>query len=573
MFKKQAADNQIRYVAIFFLILTLWIIIRLFILQVIQHDYYSLFALNTHEMYQKLHSRRGTIFFQDSRTKEEYVAAINKLYYLVYAVPREISPAEVNKVTNKVAEILDFNDEQKNALREKLAQPGESYKSIAKKVEEEKVNRFKEEKLPGIYYVGQEYRYYPDENLAASVLGFSAPNDDGNLEGHYGLEGYWDKKLAGKGGFLSGERTALGSWIALASRNFMPAESGADILLTIDRALQFKLCERLRQGLEEYQAKSASLVLMNPKTGAILAMCSLPDFDPNNYSKMDNMAVFNNNVIFTPYEPGSVFKPVTMAAALDLNLVNPQTTFDDPCVRSIDDYQIYNAMKKCYGQATMTQVLENSINTGIIWVEEKLGRERFKDYVEKFGFGQRTGITLSTEVAGNISSFEKKSAIYAANGSFGQGFTVTLLQLATAYSALANDGQIPTPYIVEEVRYPNGRVERLGKEAVERVISARTAKLLTGMLISVVENHTGAAKIDGYYVAGKTGTAQVPGLGGYTEATNHTFIGFAPANNPRFVLAVKYEEPSRRWAEATAAPVFHDGLKFALEYYGIPPER
>lgn len=569
-FKKQATfdADRLRFVALGILIMTLWIVGRLFYLQVMRHDYYALFALNSHEIYQKLHPLRGSIYIQDSRTKAEFPAAVNKNFYLVYAVPKEIPASDIASTTSALVRLLSLDAGDQKSITEKLAKGG-SYAVIAKKVTEEAAKAVNDLHVKGIATTAQTYRYYPEETLAASVLGFAAPNDAGQLVGRYGIESYWDKNLAGQGGFAFGEKSAHGSWITLANRTSVSAENGTDLLLTIDRTLEFKACERLKEGAKLYHAKSASLVLMNPKTGAVLAMCSEPDFDPNSFSKVTDIAAFNNTTVYTPYEPGSVFKPFTMAAALDLGLINPNTEYTDPCSIKVDGYTIHNAQLKCYGRHTMTQALENSVNTTLAWIETLIGGEQFKLYMEKFGFGQKTGVELNTELAGDISSLSKRGAIFGANGSFGQGLTVTPLQLAAAYSAIANEGKLPKPYVVEEVRYPDGRKERASPE-LEQIMSSRAAKLLAGMLVSVVENHYKSARIPRYYVGGKTGTAQVAESGGYSDTrTNQTFVGFAPAENPQFVLVVKYEEPDKEWAEQSTIPVFKDVLSFALTYYGI----
>ncbi len=574
--KASTTDNRLRLVALFFFALAGWVLVRLFILQVVEHDYYSLFALNSHEIYQQLHPKRGEILFQDTRTKQEYPVAVNKQYYLIYAVPKDIPAAEVATTSAQLAALFGYDtEEKKQQLTERLNKNTQVYRPLEKKVPEETMLAIKAKNLAGIYATPQEFRYYPEGNIAGPLLGFVNFNDAGDMVGNYGVEGYWNKKIAGKPGFVLGARGALGSWITLAGRTLHPSEDGADLLLTIDRTLQYMACERLRQGLVEYQAKSAALVMMDPKTGAILAMCSLPDFDPNNYSSITDLSVFNNRTVFTPYEPGSVFKPITMAIALELGLVQPETTFVDPCERKIAEYTIHNALDKCYGRQTMIGVLENSINTGMIWIEEKIGSEKFKKYAEKFGFGERTGITLGSEAPGDISSLSKKSPIYGAVGSFGQGLTATPIQLAAAYSALVNDGQLPKPYLVEEVRYPDGHKDKTLPQLVEQVISPRAAKLISGMLVSVVDKGASyrLAKFPDYYIGGKTGTAQIAGQGGYGDRTNQTLVGFATARDPRVVVVVKYEEPARKFAESTAAPVFHDIMKFVLDYYTIPKER
>ena len=568
-------DTPIRLASLFFLILAIAIVGRLFMLQILQHDYYATFAMDTHEIYERLHPKRGDIYFSDSRTGQTYPAATTKEYYAIYAVPKEIPADQIVSTTAAVATVLNFNDQDKIKLQEKLSKNNDPYESIARKMDENIKDQISALNLKGIYAIGESYRYYPEGNLAAPVLGFLGSDADGNLVGRYGVEGYWNKELSGQGGILIGEKSAQGSLIALADKKMVSPENGADLVLTIDRSLQYKLCERLRDGLKTYGAKSAALVMMDPNTGAILANCSLPDFDPNNYSKVESASVYTNSAIFTAYEPGSVFKAITMASGLDLGLVSPNTTFTDPCMRKFDTYEIRNALDKCYGTQTMTGVLENSINTGVIWVEEKMGSPTFLNYVEKFGFGKKTGVALSSESAGDVTALEKKGQIFGAVGSFGQGITATPLQLAVAYSALANGGNLLKPYIVQEIRYPDGKVVKTQPKITEEVISQRTSKLISGMLASVVDH--GQAKygaVPGYFVAGKTGTAQIAGKGGYSkDDTNHTFAGFAPADNPKFVLIVRYEKPQRAWADSTAAPTFADIAKFALEYYNIPKER
>lgn len=572
---KEKTDNRLRFIAVFFLAVALAIITKLFFLQIIQYDYYRTLALNSHEIYKQLHPKRGEIFFQDTRNKTLFPAAINRQYYLIFAVPKDIKPEEISTTVDKLIKILNLPETDREILNKKLSKTNDLYEPVAKKIDSNTYEKLKAEKLPGIYANEQEYRYYPEQNLAGPILGFSRLDDAGTEQiGSYGTEGYWNKILSGRKGFAIGERGAFGSLVTMSDHSQVNAQDGADLILTIDRSLEYKACSLLQKGLDEYQAKSASLVMMNPKTGAILAMCSLPDFNPNEYSQVKDIRQYNNTAIFTAYEPGSVFKPITMSAGVDLGLVTPNTTFNDPCVRVYGGYPIRNAQNKCYGTQTMTQVLENSVNTGMMFVADKLGHERLGDYAKKYGFGQKTGIELSPESSADISSLDKNGEIYAAVGSFGQGLTATPLQIAAAYSAIANQGLMPKPYIVSEVRYPDGKKEITTPQDSTSVISARTAKLISGMLVSVVENHYRAAKIPGYYVGGKTGTAQIAEAGKYSiDRTNHTFAGFAPASNPQFVLVVKYEEPQRQWAEQTTLPVFRDLLNFALQYYAVPNDR
>ncbi|MDO8499351.1 MAG: penicillin-binding protein 2 [bacterium] len=567
-------DIQIRRLFWVILSLAALLVARLFWLQIIQHDYYATFALDTHEIYKKLYPSRGEVYLKDERTGEETPIVVNRQYYDIFAVPKEVTLAAASSTATTLADMLHYNSAERNTLFNRLANQNSQYAPVQKKVSDATMDLINQAQLPGVHAVSTEYRYYPENNLASTVLGFYGLDKDGARVGLYGLEGYWQTILAGQNGFTQGSRGADGSWISVAGRTTKDAENGADVLLTIDRAIEFAACERLRAGLKEYDAKSAALVMMNPKTGAIIAMCSYPDFNPNEYSKTNDISAFNNQAIFTAYEPGSVFKPIVMSMALDLNIVRPNTTFTDPCERKINNFTIHNALDKCYGLSTMTQVLEESINTGMMWVEEQMEDKQFYDYAKKFGFGERTGVDLDTEATGDLSTLTKPGQIYGAVASFGQGITATPIQIATAYSALANQGQMPKPFVVAEVRYPSGKIDKTEPVITGRPITPRTAKLVSGMLVSVIENgHGKKARFNDYYIAGKTGTAQIAGKGGYTEETNHTFAGFAPASDPEFVLVVKYEAPQRLWAESTVLPVFKDIINFTLNYYAVRNDR
>lgn len=400
-------------------------------------------------------------------------------------------------------------------------------------------------------------------------------DSDDNMRGNYGVESYWNDVLSGKGGYLFGARGAKGSWITFADMTTIEAKNGDDLVLTIDRALQYKACELLKLGAETYKAQTAALVMMDPQTGAVLAMCSYPDFDPNNYGKVENISFYNNHTVFTPYEPGSVFKPIVMSAALDMEIVGPDTLFNDPCEMKYGPFVIKNALQKCYGTISMTNVLEDSVNTGMMWLSEKIGYEKMVEYIKNYGFGQKTGVELDREVAGNLSNIEKKSQIGPAQASFGQGITVTPIQLAVAYSAIANGGKLVQPRIIDIIKRSDGKEEKMEPQITKQVISSRASKLLSAMLTSVVEKtYSQTVKLNNYFVAGKTGTAQIAGPRGYSETdTNHTFCGFLPAKNPKVVIVVKYEKPERRWAEGTAAVTFKELAKFTMDYYGVEEDR
>ncbi|MFH1946909.1 MAG: penicillin-binding protein 2 [Candidatus Magasanikbacteria bacterium] len=578
--KKDIGDPRLRFMLGFFFIISTIIIGRLVILMIFQHSFYVALAAGSREVYNNLFPIRGQVYVQDSRTGEEYPLAMNRDYFIVYADTREIkTDEEAEAVAEKLAEVFSYDDEKKFQVYLQLNKRDDPYEPIENKVEEGVVNKLKELDLLGVAFSRQASRFYPEENLAAHVIGFLGKDKDGGDIGHYGIEGYFQKELAGSGGFFAGTKSVGGGRIPLAGWNFKAAEDGADIFLTIDRTLQYKACKRLLEAMEEYKASSASLVILEPTTGKIRAICSMPDFDPNHYNQVEAVDTYNNDAIFTPYEPGSVFKPVAMAAALNEGLVTPDTYFYDSgsvdagCTKSIK-----NAGDAIYKDQTMSGVLENSINTGMVQVVTLLGKEKFKKYVEDFGFGIKTGIELDSEAGGTIDSLSQnkgdKIDCYTATASFGQGLTVTPLQLVSAFGAIANGGSLMKPYIVEELRYSDGKIERFYPKEIRKILDNRNAMLLSGMLVNVIDRgQASAAKVDGYYVAGKTGTAQIPGKGGYTDETIHSFIGFGPVDDPKFAMIIKFEKPQRQYSSSTAAPVFADIAKFILEYYQVPPNR
>jgi len=577
---KQNSNPRLRMVLVIFFVFLIVIIFRLVLLMLWQHNFYLALSSGSREFYSQLYPKRGSILFQDSRTKEEFPLALNKDYFLLYADTREIKDNQTaEQVVQKLTEIFNYNDEKKVTVLAQLNKRTDPYEPLEKKIAESVYEKIKSLNLPGVNFVRLAYRYYPEGELGAPIIGFLGKDKDDNNIGSYGVEGYWQNELAGKGGFMTGSKTAVGSLAHLANWSFNKAEDGADILLTIDRTLEFKACNTLKKAQEEYGAVSASLIMLEPSTGAIRAMCSFPSFDPNDYGQVTSANVYNNNTIFAPYEPGSVFKPLVMAVAINEGVVKPETTFVDTGSREgFCQTPIKNAMGRSYGLQNMSGVLENSINTGMVFVVEKLGKNKLIDYIKNFGFGTKEGIELDTEVSGKIDTLNQKKGdkidCYAATASFGQGITATPLQLVTAFGAIANGGQLMKPYIIDEMRFADGHIEKTKPQEVREVITNRSSLLTRSLMVNVIDKgHSTLAAVKGYYVGGKTGTAQIPGPGGYTEETIHTFVGLAPIDNPKFVLLVKFEKPQRLWADGTAAPIFGEIAKFALQYYQIPPSR
>lgn len=570
---------RIRVFKTFFSLIAVVIIVRLFGLMIAQHSLYVALATDSHEIYAELNPERGAIYLENNEGKVMPLA-LNRDKFTVFADTRRYEdPKNPLEVANKLASFFAYTDERKAEVLEQLSKENDGYELIEKNIDEDTKKQLEELKLPGIYFSRFRERYYPEGSLAAPVVGFVGKNESGASVGRYGIEGYWNQIISGNGGFLEGIRSARGAWIPLAGRSFDPAVDGANLILTLDRTLEYEVCERLRNAIKTYEAQSGSLIIMDPITGAIKVMCSIPDFDPNEYNKVEDISIYNNLSIFEPYEPGSVFKPITMAAALDTGAVKPDDYFydsgsaDGNCTKPIQ-----NADNRSYKDQNMSGILEHSINTGVVHVVKKLGKETFRSYVEKFGFGTKTGIELDTESGGTIAGLyaNKGDAVdcYTATASFGQGITVTPLQMVTAFSAIANGGKLMKPYIVKRIEYANGKVEETRPIEVRQVVDKHTADTVAAMMVRVVDFSEGKrGQVPGYYIAGKTGTAQIAGPGGYSTETNHSFIGFGPVDNPRFVTLIRLEKPQRSYANITAAPLFADITSYLMTYYHIPKER
>jgi cell division protein FtsI/penicillin-binding protein 2 len=549
---------------------------KLFVVQVLDHETYKALASGQHEIFRELFPSRGDILIHDMKDGTLVPVATVQQVAFVYADPRNIEDADMT--AEKIGEIFGYDDEQTDALEERLKNKQDPYEPIERGVTEEVLETIIALELPGIHYIREEGRLYPEAGLGGHVVGFVGSSEDGTLSGKYGVEGYFNQELTGSPGFLRSERDIAGRLIAIGERSIEPAVDGADVVLTIDRTIQYFACTKLKEAVVKHSADAGSVVIIEPRTGKILAMCSAPDFEPARYSEVKSIDIFNNQAIFNAYEPGSIFKTITMAAALDTGAVTPGTTFEDTGSVLVEGWPepLNNAENKIYGVVDMTKALEESVNTGMVFAMRQSGMEMFVEYVKNFGFGVRGGVELETEMPGNISSLEKGVEIYAATASFGQGITVTPLQMAVAYAAIANDGVLMRPYVVEDVVRPDGTHEPRVPQEVRRVIQAKTARLLGAMLVSVIENgHGKRAGVPGYYIGGKTGTAQVAEGAGYSaDKTIGSFAGFGPVNAPRFAMAVRIDNPKDvKWAESTAAPLFGEIAKFLLQYFEVPPER
>ena len=545
------------------------VIVRLFFLQVLSHDKWVALALGQHNASLELSADRGEIYMHDGA--DRYPLAVNREYQMVFVVPKDI--VEKDTTALELSRILGVDA---NEIRDKIGRPNDPFEIIKKRLSEEEVTQIKNIQLKGVALLPEKYRYYPAGELASQVVGFASLGEKGGAGG-YGIEASLDAQLRGQTGTLSQEKDASGRWISLTDRLITHEEDGESVVMTLDRVIQYETEKILKDSVERYQADHATAIVMDPKTGNILAMASSPQFDPNNYSKEEDYAIFLNHAVSTAYEPGSIMKPISMAIGIEEGKVSPDTMYTDTGSVTEAGYTIHNAEDKVYGKSSMYQVLDESINTGVIYVEKLVGNRVFGEYLHRFGFGERTGVALPAELPGNLRNLNnERGTINFFTAAFGQGITATPIQMVTAYAVLANGGRLLKPNIIDRVIHGDGREEQRLPTEVRRVVSEETSKVMGQMLRSVVVNgHGKRADVPGYLVGGKTGTAQVAKSGskGYEEGLSiGSFVGYAPLNDPQFVVMVKLDNPKNvEWAESSAAPTFGQIMKFLLEYAKIKP--
>ena len=498
---------------------------------------------------------RGTIF--DSMGVP---LALGEQATTVYADPGEVTNPLRESI--RIAQVLGLKP---NAVYHALRTKHTHFAYIARKADPAAATKLAKLKLAGLHLYGEERRTYPQKSVAAQVLGYAGLDNNGLA----GLELELNGALTGKNGSQTLVRDPFGH--AISIQNYVPPRHGRSAFLTIDSRIQSNAEQVLRATVAKWHAKDATAIVLDPRTGAILAMAEAPNYDANSFSKAYSHHLTANRAVSDVYEPGSVFKVVTIAGALSEHLVTPRTTFTLPPTIRVADRTIHDAEDRGTETMTVAQILQKSSNVGVDTIAIKyLGESRLKKWIKQFGFGQKTGVDYPGESAGLLPSYWSGSTI--GNVPIGQGVSVTPLQLASVYGAIANKGMWVQPHLVDHVQG-----EQPPTPKTRRILSRQVDHTLVQMLKGVVSD-TGtaeAASIPGYTVAGKTGTAQKPGPHGY-EAGKYeaTFVGMVPAANPRLVVLVTVDEPHLAiFGGVVAAPAFAQIAAFDLQYLEVPPDR
>lgn len=545
---------------LFFLLLFLAVIGKLFYLQLLNPGDSS---LNNYLKTKKIYPERGNIFDHNGRP-----LVLNQNSYLLYLEPKKIS--DERYLAQKLSEILKIPE----ASIESKIDTSKVWVSLKSGVEEEQKKGLENLHLGGIGFNYQMKRYYPEASLAAHLAGFVGKNSEGEDLGYFGLEGFYDKDLRGLPGFLETERDLIGKPIFIGTQKRVNSENGRDLQLSIDKTVQEVIKRKLQQGLESYKAKQGCVITADPNTMQILGLACLPDYDNNQYYQFSEQ-YFKNPGISEVYEPGSIFKPLMMAAAIEEKKVKPDDFYNEDGPITIGEYRIRTWNDKYEGKISMTRILEKSSNVGMVYVGEKLGNNNIFNYLKKYGFGEMTGIDLQGETTAYLKPKNSWYPIDYSTVNFGQGIAVTPIQMIRAFSSLINGGKLLRPTIVEKIVASDE--EKIIKPKVERtVIHERTSEIIKKMLVSTVENGEYKwARPPGYTIGGKTGTAQIPIQGHYDPSkTIASFIGFLPANNPKFITLVMLREPSTSpWGSETAAPLFFEIAKELIVYYNIVPDK
>jgi cell division protein FtsI (penicillin-binding protein 3) len=570
-------SNRTYLLAAITLILMAVFVARLFYLQVVRYDYYSALALSEQTRKYVLPAVRGEIFVMDGEAPTKL--ALNETVYTVWADPQVVEDSAAVQVA--VQEVAGERTVKNIA---KLLEKTETrYQILARGLTSDEASTLKGKKLYGVGFERGERRVYPEQELASQVLGFV--NNDG--EGQYGVEGKLDEQLRGKDGLLKTVADIRDVPLTIGSDNInIPAQDGQDIVLTIDRNVQAKAEEVLKQGVKNLGAKYGSILVMDPRNGQVIAMANVPTYNPNQLNKISNYEQLDNRIISRPYEPASVIKTLTMAAGVDKNVMTPDSTFTNTDSTVIAGEKIENFTKGQTGEVTMQRALNWSLNTGSVKVAEWLGggtinrtaRDTMYEYFhDKFGLGEKTGIELTGEQQGTVvqPSTREGAEIRYANMTFGQGLAVTPLQVAAAFSAVVNGGKYCTPTVLAGTM-ENSSFMETDKKQCEQVIKASTSSTMRTMIYDARQAFYGSGDIDGFMVGGKTGTAEVAIDGQYDENSSEgTYIGFGAEKNgiPQYVVLVTFAKQGVKIGGQQAIPTFTTMSNWLLEYLKMTPER
>ena len=567
---------KIKFLSLVFFLCLLALTVRLGYWQIIKAKDLSESARLQYKSSTLVTAPRGSI-----KASDESFLALRGESWQVFANPREIEEPSKN-IADRLAhflvedsedreELLDLIDTIKTSLEKKDLY----WVPLGRVIDGDKKKNIEALKISGIGFEPHDARFYPEASIAAQLLGFVGKDSEGEDVGYFGIEGYYNLALSGKSGLKGSEVDGAGNSIIMGKGRDVSAVNGVGLVTSIDKRIQLTVSEKLKQGIEKYGAKAGTVIVMEPTTGKIMAMESSPSYDPREYYKYGD-SFFKNPAISDSFEPGSVFKVLVMAAGLDAGVIETDTKCDI-CAGPlrVDKYTIETWNREYREDANMVDVIVYSDNVGMAFVGQKLGADKLYDYLDKFGIGKLTGIDLQGEAAPKLRKKGTWNIVDLATTTFGQGIAVTPIQMIRAVGAIANDGVLVTPRVVEKIKGEDWE-EEIKNPNDERVISREAADKITAMMAeAAVHGESKWTDLKGFKIAGKTGTAQIPIAGHYdAEKTNASFVGFVPYDKPKLVMLVILSEPqTSQWASETAAPLWYSIAKDLFPYMGIQPEN
>ncbi|MBP6884141.1 MAG: penicillin-binding protein 2 [Candidatus Pacebacteria bacterium] len=568
---KYSFPFRIKVLSIGILLFGLVLITRLFFVQVIHNGSYTERADQQYATPSSNIFERGTIYFS-TKDAELVSAGVQVTGFKLAINPTQITDGEAIYKTLSEKVVIDREE-----FMSKVAKTKDPYEEVAHHLSEEEANAISAMKIPGVSIFKEKWRFYPGNNLAAHVLGFLGYKGD-ELAGRYGVEREYESVLS---------RGADNPYVNFFAEVFSNIRSSLDssdekkgsVVTTIEPSVQDFLQKKLQEVKTKYQPNSVGGIIMNPVDGSIYAMGVNPDFNPNDFSKVKDTAIFSNPLVEGVLEFGSVVKPLVMAGAIDAGVLNANTTYTDKGSVVVEKHEIFNFDKKARGAGTtMQEVLNQSLNTGMVFVEQRLGRKNLRDYLLSYGIKDKTGIDLPNETSGLVSNLYTPREIEYANASFGQGIALTPVEMVRALASLSNGGNLVVPHVVKAIKYEKNGAKEITYPTTRAKISPETAEEITRMMVGVMDAYgDGKTKLPHYSIAAKTGTAQVANhvTGGYYDDRNtHSFVGFFPAYDPKFIVFLYAVNPvGSQYASITWTTPFLDITKFLLNYYEVPPDR
>ena len=567
---KSYYPTRIRLISIGIFIFAVLLLVRLYILQIVENDFYINKANRQYSSTSKNIFSRGTIFFQN-KDNSLVSAATLKSGFIIAVNPEVLKDPEA--VYIKINELLPIDHDTFISKATKTKDP---YEEIAVHVDLDIGQKIGDLKIQGLQVFKDRWRFYPGGNTASHIIGIMGFKGD-EYAGRYGLERYYDAELLRKDGAFVNFFAQMFSDIKTATEEDSPSE--ADIVTTIEPTVQSYLQEIISLTTKKWDSDATGGIIMNPSTGEIYAMEVYPTFDLNNPQLEKKVSIFSNPLVENVYEMGSIIKPLTLSAGIDVGVITAASTYYDAGFIIVNNKKISNFDGKERGVVSMQDVLSQSLNVGAAHVQKLLGNKRFTEYMYSFGLNEKTGIDLPNEGRNLVDNLKSPRDIEHATASFGQGIALTPISTIRALSTIANGGVLINPHIVKQVNYKIGVSENKSAETYRRVIKRETSEEITRMLVHSVDKVLlgGTLHIPNYSVAAKTGTAQIAKEGGggyYEDQFLHSFIGYFPAYNPKFIIFLYTINPKGiRYGSETLSKPFMDTVKFLINYYEVPPDR